>query len=69
MSVLIEGFCTEYESGSAFYASFFGKREGDNHDIPGVTNHGRPRRLLGNPIRQAWKRVPDEMLHQKALPA
>lgn len=69
MSVLIEGFCTEDESWSAFYSNLFSKREGDNHDIPGITNHGRPHRLPVNPIRQAWKRGPDEMRRQKALPA
>ena len=69
VSVLIEGFCAEYKSWAAFYANLFSKRKGDNHDIPGVTNHGRPRRLVVNPIHQAWKRVPDEMLRQKVLPA
>lgn len=52
VSLIVESELTQYERWSPLDSRPFCKREGDNNNVPGFTDHGRLHRLPVYPIRR-----------------
>lgn len=53
VSIFVEPPGAEHQRRAAFRFRLIGKGKWHDHDIPWITNHGRPRRPQANPIHQA----------------